>query len=202
MHPTACPKGNPLRSSFLLAALPAAGELGVVLLALGLVACITIKIAMKRIFITGMSGTGKTSVIEALRFRGFTAVDTDYDSWCELATFNGESEWLLREERLNELLTVPLNSPLFVSGCCSNQGKFYKLFDHKILFSAPLEVILDRVAHRTSNPYGQNEKERAEIRWNSEYIQPLLRKSADLEIDSAAMSVSEITEFLTELALR
>ncbi len=155
---------------------------------------------MKRIFITGMSGTGKTSVIEALRARGFTAIDTDYDNWCEFSILNGESEWLLREDRLHELLSMPLHSSLFISGCCSNQGKFYKYFDYKILFSAPLEVIFNRVAHRTSNPYGNNEKERAEIRWNFEHIQPLLKESTDLEIDSAAMSVSEITEFLVELA--
>jgi shikimate kinase len=147
-----------------------------------------------------MSGTGKTSVIEALRSRGLTALDTDYDDWCELSTLNGESEWLLREERLYDLLAKPLTSPLFIAGCCSNQGKFYPFFDCKILFSAPLEVMLDRVAQRTTNPYGKTEKERAEICRNFEHIQPLLRKSADLEIDSTAMSVSEITEFLAELA--
>lgn len=139
--------------------------------------------------------------MEELRSRGFTALDTDYDEWCELSIVNGESEWILREERLYEVLAKPLNSPLFVSGCCSNQGKFYKLFDHKILFSAPLEVILDRVAQRTSNPYGKSEKERAEICWNFEHIQPLLQKGADLEIDSTMMSVGEITDFLIALAL-
>ncbi len=37
---------------------------------------------MKRVLLTGMSGTGKTSVIRALAARGFRAVDTD-DGWCE-----------------------------------------------------------------------------------------------------------------------
>jgi predicted ATPase len=75
---------------------------------------------MKRILITGMAGTGKTSVIEALRSRGFTAVDTDYDGWCELSTHNGASEWILREDKLYELLDKPLNSPLFIFECYSN----------------------------------------------------------------------------------
>ena len=149
-----------------------------------------------------MSGTGKTSVIEALRSRGFTAIDTDYDNWCELSIVDGESEWILREVRMNDLLAMPSNAPFFISGCRSNQGKFYPFFDYRILFSAPLEVMLDRVAKRTSNPYGQNEKERAEICWNFEHIQPLLRESADLEIDTTTLSVSEITEFLTELVSR
>jgi shikimate kinase len=155
---------------------------------------------MKRIFITGMSGTGKTSVIEKLRSRGFAAIDTDYDGWCEQSVLNGTSEWIFREERLYDLLARPLNSSLFISGCCSNQGKFYRFFDYKILFSAPLEVILERVAKRITNPYGRSEEERAEICWNYEHIQPLLKRDADLEIDSAAMSVSEMTDILIELA--
>ena len=41
------------------------------------------KIAIvKRVLLTGMSGTGKSSVIRALSARGFKAVDTD-DGWCE-----------------------------------------------------------------------------------------------------------------------
>lgn len=139
---------------------------------------------------------------QELRLRGFTAIDTDDDDWCELSATDGASEWILREDRLSELLAVPLDAPLFVSGCRSNQGKFSHLFDHTILFSAPLEVILERVAKRTSNPYGKSDEERAEIRWNFEHIQPLLKQSADFEIDAAAMSVSEITGFLIELASR
>ena len=149
-----------------------------------------------------MSGTGKSSVLDELRSRGFTAIDTNYDNWCEQSILNGESEWLLREDRMNELLSTPLTSPIFVAGCYSNQGKFYKFFDHKGLLSAPLEVILERVAKRTSNPYGKSEKERAEICWNLEHIQPLLRKGADIEIDSAAMNINDIADSLAELALK
>jgi hypothetical protein len=56
------------------------------------------------------------------------------------------------------------------------------------------------VTERTSNPYGKSDKDRAEICWNYEHIQPLLKKTADMEIDSTAKSVSEITDFLIELA--
>ena len=155
---------------------------------------------MKRIYITGMSGTGKSSVIERLQARGFTAIDTDYDDWCEVSISEGGYECILREDRLHELLKASSISSLFISGCSSNQTKFYKFFDHIVLFSASLEVILERTAQRSSNSYGKNEKERTEIIWNFEHIQPLLKKNANLEIDTAIMNIDEITDSLIKLA--
>lgn len=140
-------------------------------------------------------------MIEALRSRGFAAIDTDYDDWCELAIVDGESEWIWREERMYDLLTSRL-TPLFVSGCCSNQGKFYKYFDYKVLFSAPLEVMHERVTKRSSNPYGKSAEEWADICRNFEQIQPLLKKNADIEIDTTIMDVNQITDFLSQLVLQ
>jgi hypothetical protein len=50
------------------------------------------------------------------------------------------------------------------------------LFDLKVLFSAPLEVMLKRVTNRTSNPYGKTEQDRADIISNFQQIQPLLQE--------------------------
>jgi dephospho-CoA kinase len=36
---------------------------------------------MSRVLLTGMSGTGKSSVIAELRSRGFTAIDMDEPGW-------------------------------------------------------------------------------------------------------------------------
>ena len=34
-----------------------------------------------RVFVTGMSGVGKTTVLDELRHRGVFTVATDYDGW-------------------------------------------------------------------------------------------------------------------------
>jgi hypothetical protein len=103
-----------------------------------------------------MSGTGKSSALAELAQRGFRVVDTDSTQWSE---WNGE-EWLWREDRIAELLAQDGDRTLFVSGCMSNQGKFYDRFDAVVLLSAPAEVILERVDRRTTNDYGKSARER------------------------------------------
>src|SRR5690349_12832486 len=108
---------------------------------------------MKRILLTGMSGIGKSSVIAALRERGYKAVDTDYGGYSELVSVPaGEAaelepgqDWVWRKDRIGELLDAEDAELLFVSGASPNQGAFYPRFDHIILLSAPAEVILERL---------------------------------------------------------
>ncbi|MHA6779587.1 hypothetical protein ACVGOW_01085 [Pseudonocardia saturnea] len=65
-----------------------------------------------------------------------------------------------------------------------NQGRFAGCFDHVVLLSAPIDVLLARVAARTTNPYGKAAHEIAEIRRNTAGAEPLLHRSATVEIDT------------------
>jgi dephospho-CoA kinase len=144
-----------------------------------------------KILLTGMSGTGKSSIVEALQQRGFRAVDTDYGGYC--LEQNGERLW--DESKIHNLLNSSLE-PLFVAGCEANQGKFYPLFDRIVLLSAPKDTILERVKTRSNNPYGKTPTEQAEILASLEEIEPLLRKGCDLEINTAEFTVDEIVNRL------
>lgn len=154
------------------------------------------------ILITGMSGTGKSTVINLLRTRGFEAVDTDTDGCSELAVAPGETEagWVWREERMRELLARPRSAPLFVGGCVSNQGRFYPQFDHVVLLSAPTPVLLERVRTRTTNPYGKTAAEQSEILKYIGSVEPLLRQGADVEINTADLNAEAVADQLTSLA--
>src|SRR5687768_9254450 len=83
---------------------------------------------MKRVLLTGMSGTGKSTVVRALAARGYKAVDTDSDEWCEWVDVAVGSEragmaagpdWVWREDRIGRLLSTEDADVLFVSGCKS-----------------------------------------------------------------------------------
>lgn len=90
------------------------------------------------------------------------------------------------------------NRPLFVSGCMSNQGKFYDRFDAVVLLSAPADVILARVDRRTTNDYGKTPRERELILTHLETVEPLLRATATHELD-ASRPLAEVVDELAAI---
>jgi dephospho-CoA kinase len=151
---------------------------------------------MKRVLITGMSGTGKSSVLEELAAQGYRTVDTDEAGW-KVPGPGGDLVW--DEERIGELLATESGAALFVSGTVENQGTFYDRFDHVVLLSAPAEVIVERLATRTTNPYGKHPDELAEVLGYIDTVEPLLRRRATHEIDTSAPLAEVVAEVLRVL---
>jgi shikimate kinase len=152
---------------------------------------------MKRVLLTGMSGTGKSTVTTALAARGYKAIDLDCDTFSEWVELNGVSEspgspveanrdWIWRADRIDELLSTEDADVLFLSGCASNMGQFLARFDHVILLSAPADVIVERLKRRTNNPYGKHPDEVARVLDLLQTVEPLLRRVATHEIDTRA----------------
>jgi dephospho-CoA kinase len=155
---------------------------------------------MPKVLITGMSGTGKSTALKLLGKRGHHVVDTDADRWSEWITLSdGTRDWIWCEDAMEELLAHRFQGSLFVAGCKSNQGKFYRHFDHIALLSAPADILLARIAARTTNPYGKTPRERNLILHYIDVVEPLLRASATIEID-ATQPISQVVRQLEELA--
>ena len=160
---------------------------------------------MSRILVTGISGTGKSSALAELGRRGYRVVDTDEPGWREYREYaesaddlhRGEWHWV--EDRMTRLLDSHDGGALFVEGCSANQSKFYERFDAVVLLSAPADVILDRVAHRTTNNYGKTPLERAMILDDLANVEPWLRASCTYELD-ASRPLEEVVDDLIAIA--
>ena len=147
---------------------------------------------MKRILLTGMSGTGKSSVIEELVARGYKAIDTD-DGWSELQP-DGRQLW--REDAMQSLLTTEDAAVLFVAGCEENLAKFLPQFDHVVLLTAPLVILVERLATRTNNAYGKSTEEFRRFLDDVQNVEPLLRRVADHEVRTTAPLDEVVTTIL------
>jgi dephospho-CoA kinase len=146
-----------------------------------------------------MSGTGKSSALAELARRGYRTVDTDEPGWTVEAA-DGEVLW--NEEKMAALLYengAEDGPTLFVQGTVRNQGRFYDRFDAVVLLSAPADVMFERIAMRTNNPWGKSPEQRDLIREQIRDVEPLLRATCTHEIDASA-PLADVVERLVEIA--
>lgn len=143
-----------------------------------------------------MSGTGKSTVLAELGRRGYEVVETDEPEWMEWSDEDRGYVW--REDRVAELLAREREAPLFVSGTVSNQGRFYPDFDAIVLLSAPLDVLLRRIEHRTTNDFGKTPGERERIISDFTAFERRLRATCTHELD-ATQSIDDIVAGLIQI---
>lgn len=151
-----------------------------------------------RVLLTGMSGTGKSTLVAELRVRGLRAVDVDADG---LAEPRADGRWGWRADRVAALLEEAERAGelLLVAGCSEEQAALP--FDRRVLLAAPRAVVLQRLATRTTNAYGRTEAERAQVLADLDEVEPLLRRSADLELDTTEPVAAVADRLLAALEL-
>jgi broad-specificity NMP kinase len=121
--------------------------------------------------ITGVAGTGKSTLAKELRRRGYAAYDVEEGFSYHINKQTGERasyptnptpEWYEQHERvfdeavLMNLLKKHAGEPLFICSITANQAKFYPQFDKIFLLTAPDDVITYRLGTRTNNYFGRH----------------------------------------------
>lgn len=136
-----------------------------------------------KVLLTGMSGTGKSTLLRVLETPENLTVDLDYDGWIAYSETHGERA--IDIARVRRLLNENPEREILLAGTAINQGELYPDLDSVIVLTAPVEMMRERILRRTDNPFGKSAEEWAQIMRDTEEIQPLLIRGADMVLDTS-----------------
>jgi dephospho-CoA kinase len=152
-----------------------------------------------RYLITGVAGTGKSTLAKELRRRGYAAYDVEEGFSYHINKQTGERasyptnptpEWYERHERvfdekiLMNLIKKHADEPLFICSITANQAKYYQQFDKLFLLSAPDEVVTHRLGTRTNNYFGRHPLELQRVIGRHQQFDEELKALGAIVIDS------------------
>lgn len=119
--------------------------------------------------VTGISGSGKSTVRNHLRARGYETFSTDedgYASWFDNETgeeyrrrttsaertpeFGRRYGWKLPRDRVEPLTTDAPERPVFLCGAVANEVEVWNLFAAVIALNVDTETLKGRLAKRTN----------------------------------------------------
>lgn len=144
---------------------------------------------MSFIYITGVSGSGKSTVQGALQKRGYVAYDVD-DQAISSAFDNRtgkkvtmppaaertvqwfkEHSWRMMPEAVERLAAESRNHTVFLCGAARNDQDFWHVFDTVIYLDITEATLRKRIAERTGNDYGKNDHELQSIlNWHKQAV--------------------------------
>jgi dephospho-CoA kinase len=163
--------------------------------------------------ITGVAGTGKSSVAKELQKRGLAAYDADagFSYYANKETgekavrpANPTLEWydchhrIFNENVLNNLFKKHRGETLFICSITANQAKFYGDFDKIFLLSAPDETIVERLQTRTNNHFGKHPLELERVITRHQEFDDELKAVGAIVIDSTRPIEAVVKEILEQ----
>lgn len=174
---------------------------------------------MSLIYVTGISGSGKSQVREELLRRGFEAHGTDEDGVA--AYFNNETgeienenasdpdfrtpewrskhTWKAQREKVEELTTRAKDKPIFLCGVVANDNEVWDLFGKVFALVIDEDTLKHRITHRTENNFGQNPHEFAMISEWQKTAEDDYRKFGATIIDATRPLEQVVDEIIKDL---
>lgn len=129
-------------------------------------------------FIIGVPGTGKSTVCDELKRRGYLARDTDgdhYSAWRSRTTgefvdrhysvedrnegFRDEYEWITDIEKVAALADQAGDTTAYLFGSSANEDEIWNLAEQVVCLFVDDDTLRHRLTTRTNNDYGKRDIE-------------------------------------------
>ena len=161
---------------------------------------------MKRFYMTGISGTGKSSIALKLKEKGIPSIDIDEIKglchWVNKKTKKVSywhsgigSEFLETHKYVcekNKLISLMNKSGdiVVVVGLADNQSDFFNLFDKIFFFYCDKKTFLERINKRINNDFGKHHSEQKMLLdWYMEFKRKMIKRGAVPINTSAPLNV-------------
>lgn len=168
-----------------------------------------------KIFVTGISGTGKSITALELEKRGFKIIDIDHVpnlcAWVSNETgqkadisnidspdnkFMDKNDYVCDIARLRELISD--DETVFVFGSVGDNGDLLHLFDKTILLQCRPETIVERLTNRDTNNFGKDKEVQERILEWRLVFDDLMIKNGAIPIDSER-PVTEVADEIIDI---
>ena len=172
---------------------------------------------MPLVYVTGVSGAGKSAVCDELCRRGYDAHDIDRDGiavWVDRASgaitptaaaaersdrWLDEQEWRMDPVRVEALAARGRDQLVFLFGAAANEPDLWPLFAKTISLQVDDATLRDRLATRTTNDFGKSSHELETIlAWNQ--ISPDVYGRSGSELIDATRPLDQVVDEVLRIA--
>ncbi len=167
---------------------------------------------MRLVWVTGISGAGKSTVCQVLKSMGVAAIDTDGDGfnhWVDSVTLAPvvdppdptPGDWLdTHAWHIRPALVRRLRDDgpavTFLFGAVANEAEVWDLFDRVGCLVIDDETVVGRLATRTTNTFGKNPEDLERILgWNRD-VETSYREYGAVIIDATLPVEAVVAEVL------
>ncbi|MGB4767750.1 MAG: AAA family ATPase [Candidatus Saccharimonas sp.] len=174
---------------------------------------------MSLIYITGVAGSGKSTVIEHLSKAGYETHGVDEEGFADWAhretgdialypedesnvdfhEWYKQYSWVLNEERIHQLLDQSnlASKAVFLAGVADGEDSVRDLFSHVIYLSIDQVTIKKRIEERENNDFGKTPEEMADtLKWYREN-DPRYKSDGSIVVD-ATQPVEQVVKDIVQ----